>query len=232
MHPDLVHLDAANQLDRQLLELKKQKRKLDAALAAAEKANIEAIAEHTRLRDEAAANAQRQHELQRSIEKYEARRQSAVRVLENGTGDPDAAERQVQGCSEQLDALETDLLECMENADSLATAVVSAARHEVEAAATLSELTEAHEPAIAALRSKFDSILPLRDAQLDELDRGTREKYILVRDRKGYAVAPIIAGGCKGCSMMLPNQQLADLRRGLLIPCRGCGRWLVPGEAS
>ncbi|MEZ4316479.1 MAG: hypothetical protein R3F61_03200 [Myxococcota bacterium] len=232
MHPDLVRLIAANRYDGELLDLKKQKRKLDEALEAARTGAEAASATLAELTAEQEANRTRQRELQRSIETYEARRKSANRVLESGGGDPEAAERQIQGCTEQLDLLETDLLETMERADTLVEALATAKASVATTSDTLAGLEAAHGPAVDALRARFDATVPLRDAELDALDVQTRGKYIVLRDRKGFAVASIEKGACHACRMVIQQQHLADLKRGLILPCRGCGRWLAPDEAG
>ncbi|MCB9678821.1 MAG: hypothetical protein H6737_27205 [Alphaproteobacteria bacterium] len=230
MHPDLERLEAADHFDRELLALKKQKQDLESGLEAARTAAKAAKADLERLEGEDAANKARQRELQRDIERYEARLKSAERVLEGGGGDPEAAERQIAGCTEQLDLLETEALECMEKADALTDALANARRAVEETDATLARLAGAHEPAVAKLRAAFESTVPKRDAELAAVDAGTRSKYLALRDRKGSAVAKLELGACRSCRMVVQQQHLADLKRGLVVPCRGCGRWLIPED--
>jgi predicted nucleic acid-binding Zn-ribbon protein len=232
VHEDLVHLKAADGFDRRLVELKRAKQTLDDERAAAEAAVAERAAELEHLQAEQGDALAKQKALARDIEKYERRMESAERVLAGGGGDPEAAERQIAGVTEQLDRLETELLEQMERADALSSAA-EVAQTTLDAARTTHEAAEAaYGPTLESLRSEFESIVPKRDAELAALDATTREKYLALRDRKGSAVAPIVRNACKACRMVVQQQHLADLKRGLVVPCRGCGRWLVPEESG
>ncbi len=232
MHDDLEHLAAADAFDRRLVELKRAKKKLDDERAAARQALEDATGDLERITTALDESQSKQKSLARDIEKYERRMASAQRVLEGGGGDPEAAERQIAGVTEQLDRLETEMLEQMERADTLSTEREAAEQVLATAQQTHTEAEDAYEPAVQALRDEFNGIVPRRDAELAELDSGMRDKYIGLRDRKGSAVARILRNACKSCRMVVHQQHLADLKRGLVVPCRGCGRWLVPEESG
>jgi hypothetical protein len=232
MHPDLEQLRIADAHDRTLRDLRKQKKVLEERLTGARARSTAAAADVARLDHALDANAQRQRELQRTIEQYENRRTSAQRVLETGAGDADAAQRQLDGVAAQLDALETELLERMEQQESDTAARVAARAEQADADAFL-EAEEVQNPiGIAGLRAKFDAVLPLRRAALDALDAHIVDRYETLVARKGRAVAEVRAGSCGACQMVVRQQHIADLRRGLVQTCGGCGRWLLLLDAD
>jgi len=72
------------------------------------------------------------------------------------------------------------------------------------------------------------SLLPKREALHQELPADLRQRYDMLRaGKKKVAVARLVDGSCQGCQMTVPVQQVADLKRGLIEPCRGCGRFLL-----
>jgi predicted nucleic acid-binding Zn-ribbon protein len=228
MHPDLVHLAAADSYDRELIALKGARQKADDALAAGQAADQAARAAVTAAEAALAANKARQRELNREIETYEARRTSARRVLEGGGGDPAAAERQLASVGAILDGLETELLERMDAQEALDRELLALRAAAGAASKARAELEQSQPAEVASLKASFERIVPLRDAELDAVDRVTRQKYLDVRDRRGSAVSEIVRDCCKGCNVFIQPQHVADLKRGLLVPCRGCGRWLLP----
>ena len=232
MHDDLVHLEAADAFDRRLTELKAAKRKLDAGRADAKHALTNATQALEQLDAALADSDAQQKAIARETEKYERRLQSAQRVLEGGGGDPEAAERQVVGVTEQLDRLETEMLEQLERVDTLSEQREAAVATHQAATQAHQQAESAYDPAVQALRDEFNGIVPRRDAELAALDSLMRDKYISLRDRKGSAVARILRNACNACRMVVHQQHLADLKRGLVVPCRGCGRWLIPEETG
>ncbi|MCA9568363.1 MAG: hypothetical protein KC656_10995, partial [Myxococcales bacterium] len=176
------------------------------------------------------ANKARQRELNREVESYEARRRSATRILENGTGDAAAAERQLASVAEVLDTLETELLEKMEALEELESERTQAAADAADAAAFLEAEKAGHDGKIAALKAKFTAILPEREATLALLDKTILGRYETLLSRRGRAIAEIVDGSCSGCQRVVRQQNIADLQRGLMYACDGCGRWLLPPD--
>lgn len=228
MHPDLEHLVVADRYDRELRDLKKKKQSLLDILAKAEDRERTTAARVSDLEEETRANQARLRELAREVENYEARRRSATQVLERGTGDPDAAERQLVQVGEKLDALETEQLEAMERDEQLADDLVAARRDAEQAVAFARAEAAAHPPKMEALRARWNELLPEREATLAELDAHIADRYASLVARKHRAIAEIVNGSCAACQMVVRQQHIADLQRGLMQTCGGCGRWLLP----
>lgn len=227
MHPDLERLGRVHQLDRQLRKLDDGARKQRAILVDA-KAEIQRLAgQLDELNHQVAASKTTEHEAQRKAKRYHDRRASAQRVLDQGMGDPDAAQRQVEQCNEILDDLDTDLLEQMERQDTLegqhtANAAARQAAQDFEDAAALSV------PKILAdLATKRAKVQSERDGTYAPLDNDMKYKYEQLVEKKRTAVALLEKGVCSSCQIVVQNQQISDLKRGLIKPCRGCHRWLV-----
>lgn len=228
MHDDLVLLAEVDRQDRVVDRIRKDKQAADASVTDGRAAVKAAEAELERLKGELAASNQQLREHQRSIETYEARRTSAQRVLEGGGGDPEAAQRQLDAVADILDDLETKVLEGMERAEALAEAIQAAETAIEEAKAAKQHAEDEHPRTIAALKAEYATAKAARDKAFGELDRATQSKYEAVRQRKGRAVATIENESCKACRRVVQPKHLADLQRGLIEPCRGCGRWLIP----
>lgn len=228
MHQDLVLLAEVDRTDRVIDRIRKDKAAADASVVDARAAVKAAHAELERLTAELEATEKEQRENQRTLEKYEARKQSAERVLEGGGGDPEAAQRQLESVTQILDDLETRLLEGMERTETL-TESIQAASGEVEAAKqALTAAEEQHPQTITALKAEYATVTGEREAAYSELDRSLQSKYDAVRQRKGHAVTRIENDSCRSCHRAVGAQHVTDLQRGLVIPCRGCGRWLIP----
>jgi predicted nucleic acid-binding Zn-ribbon protein len=232
MHPDLHALAAADTEERQI---KASDRAIEVAterLAAARKAV--AAAEASERAAAAALGATREAErvLQREIEGYRASRQAAIRALEAGAGNPEASERQRQKSEALIDEAETRALENLEAQDPLRAALGAAEKALGSARATLA-LAESEVPGElerqAAARARY---LAARDQALTPLDRETRQRYLTLVGRKGTAVAYARNGSCSACQMTVYQQHVTDLLRGIIEPCKGCGRWLIPPEPA
>jgi hypothetical protein len=56
------------------------------------------------------------------------------------------------------------------------------------------------------------------------IDAAVLQTYQSLRKQKGYAVAKVEQGICRGCRIALPAGELANVRSGRLIQCSSCGR--------
>lgn len=228
MHPDLQRLARADAIDR-------ERRRVTRARDALQQGHVEArdavVAAEAGLEDAEQALQQAREEeraLNRKLHQYRQRRDSAVRILESGAGDPDSAQRQLDQCDQILDQTETELLELMERQDTLQAARDRAVGTLDAAKQALARLDAETPPRVAELQADLERMASERDAELAALDALTRDRYLELLRRKGNAVAPIDGGACQSCRMVVQAQHLADIKRGLIVPCRGCHRWLVP----
>lgn len=230
MHPELEHLARADGIDREI-------RATDAALRDADQALAEArdqvdLKEKAlaALTDERAAQRAEERRLEREMHRYRDRRASALRVLEGGGGDPEAAARQLAQVDEILDRHETELLQLLEAADDVVERIARAESALAVAREDLARIEAEHPERTAELRARRDELVRARDQELAEVDPALKARYEVLVARKGTAVARIERGACSACRQTVQQQHLTDLNRGLMEPCRGCGRWLVPPE--
>jgi len=230
MHDDLVQLRDMDTHDRAADRARREAEKLRQARRDAEGVIDAARAEVARIEGEQAALKKAEHATQRGLEQARTYRSRAERALQQGLGDADAAQRQLESTSDQIDELETQMLEHMEAADSLAAARAAAevaVEKAVEAHATLMK-TWASELATQEQRAADES------ARLQELAAGVpadlRDRYESHRAKRRWAVAVIREGACNACNKVVRQQHISDLRRGLLKPCLGCNRFLVLAE--
>jgi predicted nucleic acid-binding Zn-ribbon protein len=229
MHADLERLASLNDLDQ---ELDRVLRELADARALVQRAD-DAIADATRTRDAAQAEVDvarnEERTLQRKLEEYKTRQQGAIRILETGAGDPTLAERQLSQCAAILDQTETEMLELMERQDRL-KAQLTATERALDKTGIARKEAEHLAPGRIAKLDRQRVELEAKRAQLsDGLPIDLRKRYDTLRGgKKKYAVARLDKDVCRGCQMVVGSQQIADIRRGLMEPCRGCGRWVVP----
>lgn len=230
MHPDLEHLARADGIDREIRATDAALREADRSLDEAREQLILKEKALAALTDERAAQRAEEHRLEREMHRYRDRRASALRVLEGGGGDPEAAARQLAQVDEILDRHETELLQLLEAADALnerlarAEAALAVARDE------LARLEAEHPERTAELRARRDELVRAREQELAAVDPALKARYEMLVARKGTAVARVERGACSACRQVVQQQHLTDLARGLVEPCRGCGRWLVPPE--
>ena len=227
MHPDLDRLKEADAADRSLAAsdraLRDARSRLQQATTAATHADAQRASASTAL----TALIQRERALQVELDGHRASQRAALRVLETGVGNPDAAERQRVGTLALIDETETRLLEVMEALDA-------ARAHDTAAAAGASQAHQAQAQADAALgvaqaqaAADRPGWIAARDAALGAVDRELSARYLLLVQRKGTAVATIHQLACSACHVAVIQQDVTDLQRGLMAACRGCGRWLV-----
>lgn len=170
-----------------------------------------------------------EHELSRKAHMYKQRRASALRVLESGIGDISAAERQLEQCEAILDDTETDQLELMDRQDTERVAQAAATTALQAARAAVAAQEARVPPELARLQGEITAEQAARATVLAKLPRETRARYQTFQDKRRWAVAKVTNGACGACRMVVPAQQLADLKRGVPPePCRGCHRWIVP----
>lgn len=58
------------------------------------------------------------------------------------------------------------------------------------------------------------------------------ERYAMMRSRVADPVVPVLHNGCGACFWPIAHQDMLELKRGALLQCKGCYRFLyVPKES-
>lgn len=228
MHPDLARVGRLSEFDAELERLGKELINARSAVADTERVEREAMAARDRVQADLLSATAEERALHRQLDDYRAKQQSATRILETGAGSPDAAQRQLVQCSAILDDLETKLLEMFERQDGLRASLAAAETELAKAGSERSRVANETPGVLARLEAEERAALPKRTAVANELSPEVRQRYDMLRaGKKKVAVARLVDGSCTGCQMTVPAQHISDLRRGLMEPCRGCGRFLL-----
>lgn len=229
MHPDLERLAQLSELDLELERVAKEVAVARGWLGDAAAAVAEATRERDVLRAAIADNAAEDRAAQRKLDDYRAKKAGALRMLETGMGSPEAAERQMTQCDAIIDETETALLLLMERNDALRRDLEFAEQALAKATLARDEAERQAPGRIGVAEREHDRLAKRRDAVRSELPADLRGRYDTLRSgKKKNTVARIADGTCSACQMVVGVQQIADIKRGLIAPCRGCGRWLVP----
>ena len=110
MNEELKTLGIVGALDRTLRGLERKAQKARDVLAAMESAHASAVAALDARKAEHKALRNAEKAAERKMTLYRQRRQSAVHALENGLGDTDAAQRQIDQCGSILDETQPETL--------------------------------------------------------------------------------------------------------------------------
>lgn len=163
----------------------------------------------------------------REVERYTRRRATAVRALETGMGNADAAQKQVEQCDAIIDDLETRQLEEMEGIEGARDALASTEATLAEAERHLTAEETTVPPILATRQNTRAGKQAARDAIWSEVPKDLQSRYTLVRKKKKTAVTFLVDGYCKSCRMKPPLETTSEIGRGFLKTCPGCGRYLV-----
>lgn len=231
MHEDLERIVAIDRLDRSSDQARR-------ARAAAHQSQADAVAALAAAGDalaaaEAALEANRGAEraLSRRLTDARQAQSRALRVLETGVGDPEAAQRQHDRSGALIDELETDMLEILEQQDTLVGARDAASQHQAATRQALAEAEAAVPPAEAAAEAVLTADASARAPLWSALPAELQQRYDDQRAKRRWAVARIREKACNACNTVVQQQHVADLKRGLIRPCMGCGRFIVPSDA-
>lgn len=226
MHPDLEQIATAYAADRQIATLRRKRTTAEATLADGKKAAADA----QKARDAAQAELRRlgseEQSLAAKTTEYQARKAGAQRVLDTG-GNLDVAQRQLDQVNAILDDVETQGILNLEAQDAARVAVALADKALAERRKVEADVVERIPKEIAAIDAEISRHEAERVAALAPLDHNTRERYMLLLAKKGSAASEVKGGVCAACSMAVQPQHLADVKRGMIVPCRGCSRWLI-----
>jgi len=135
-------------------------------------------------------------------------------------------QHEVELLKAKRDDLETKDLEIMEQVES-AEAGADALNRELEETTTewqreQEQLRKDKE----TLGSSLNKLRQQRQALAGEVDPGTVALYEGLRKGKGFAVARVEQGICRGCRISLSSSELQQARSGALVQCGSCSRIL------
>ncbi len=226
MELDIDILAALADADDEIRSADRKRKAARASVPNSEKARDEAAQAVADAKQVLATHTETERANQRKLKEYETFVMRANRALETGAGDADAAEHQRVSCIAIIDGLETDQLELMELRETLEATLaqrqaelVAAEEVVVEAAAACAPEVKVQTARLMAakgdaihLRSKLHKVELLRYDAL--MDRNRRPVSILKKDT------------CKSCNRVQVPRAMQEIKRGRLVQCAGCGRWL------
>lgn len=147
-----------------------------------------------------------------------------------------ALQHEMEMGKQEKSELEERVLVLMIEADELAAAVRRAEGALALATKTLKTMQTEHAKDRAVLDANIAALLAERATKTPAVDQPTLAKYeLLLKGRKGIAIAPMVNGGCTACHMGLrPAVQSAVKRNDALNTCENCQRLLyfVPPTAE
>ena len=228
MHEDLERLDLVDRADREIARRNKALADAELALTDADRQLAAADAALFALDGEASALAAHEKQLRRDVDEQRQYRDRANKMLATGAGDPAAAERQLRSATDRIDALETQQLEAMEADDALTRRRAETVGLRQQRAADRERLAGERDAVAARVAAETSGQRAERDRIFAQLPRDLQTRYEDFLAKKRWAVAHIVDGACAGCQRVVNQQHVTDLQRGILKPCMGCGRWLVP----
>lgn len=230
MHPDLERIAQVAALDAKHDRAAKALEDAKTSVARAKTTVATATSARAAAQAELDAAKSREYAASRDVTTYRERERGAIRALETGAGNPEAAERQIAACRQHIDAAETLELESMEQQDGLKRQLVAATTALTEAEAALTATTASAPTTIASSEAEIRAIAAERAPIWAQLPLDLRSRYDTIRPKKRSCVAWIRDATCSACQLHVPAQQISDIARGAnLEGCRGCGRWLIPG---
>lgn len=225
---ELETLTRLADIDDELLKLSRQRDRI-----------LQRMPDATEVRDAAARARQEawdavqesktaERDTDKRLHAFMHRKANANRALELGTSDAAAAIRQLEQCIQAIDELETELLELMEQTEALeeilSTAEASLAREEEH----LLEVAASVDADLPPVEARQEELRAQKEVEKKDLIRDTRTRYELFSARK-MAFARINGGACSRCHTHLGPQREQDVRRGRVLNCPRCHRWIVPG---
>lgn len=230
MHADLEHLVSLDRLDRAIEQTEKKTQAAKDALTE-RTAALEAAKRHADdLQKQLAESRDAQHAAERQAKRYRDRKKSAQNVLETGSGDYEAATRQVAECDRILDDLETTILVQLELQDELVSTMNAAEAAIVAAREALAQQHEATPATVAEQAALKAELQTERTTHEQALPHDLLDRYARVCARKKRAVAPVRHDACGACMQTIKAQERIELKRERLVECGSCHRWLYLEE--
>lgn len=220
-------LEQLDRADRELHRIAADRAKLAARLAERDKASTDAVSAAKAAHAELEKNRTEERAVNRRLEDLRNSRGAALKVLESGIGNAEAAERQLAKCDGLIDEAETSVLEALERQDGLVRVLTAAEARVAESAAALEAERQAQPALLEALERDEAKATAERTHVARSVPADLRGRYDSFRERGRWAVARIREGACEACSRAVQPQMVVDLRHDKVVACHGCHRWLV-----
>jgi predicted nucleic acid-binding Zn-ribbon protein len=171
-----------------------------------------------------------QHSAEWEIEDLGARLAKAKDALYSGRiknpKELASLQQEVEGLEAQLNQLEERTLETMEQVELAATSL-NALNSEIEALeAEWRSQQQRLSTEIEQLKELLSELEKERQLVLDGIDSRTIDYYNQLKKQKGWAVAKIEQGTCRGCRITLSTAELQRARGDQLVECNSCRRIL------
>jgi predicted nucleic acid-binding Zn-ribbon protein len=135
-------------------------------------------------------------------------------------------QQEVEGLEAQLNQLEERALDTMEQVELAATSL-NALNNEIE---VLEAEWRSQQQSLSTEIEQFKELLSelekKRQLVLDGIDSQTIGYYNQLKRQKGWAVAKIEQGTCRGCRITLSTAELQRVRGDQLVECNSCRRIL------
>jgi len=135
-------------------------------------------------------------------------------------------QHEVELLKAKCDQLETKDLDIMDRAESVEAGVAALSRELEEITAEWQREQEHLSQEKAALESSLNDLKQQRQVLAAETDSQVLALYDKLRKNKGWAVARVEQGICRGCRISLPSSELQQARSGALVQCGSCSRIL------
>jgi len=135
-------------------------------------------------------------------------------------------QKEVEGLEAQLNQLEERTLETMEQVELAATSL-NALNSEIEVLeAEWRSQQQSLSAEIEQLKELLSELEEKRQLVLDGIDSQMIGYYNQLKKQKGWAVAKIEQGTCRGCRITLSTAELQRARGDQLVECNSCRRIL------
>ena len=135
-------------------------------------------------------------------------------------------QHEVELLKSKRDQLETKDLELMERVESVEAGMAALQGELKEVTAEWQREQEQLKKEKAALESSLDDLNRKRQALAAEIEAKAVTLYEQLRKNKGFAVARVEQGICRGCRISLSSSELQQTRSGSLVQCGSCNRIL------
>lgn len=229
MHADLVLISNMWQADSSIDRLKAEFETLSQAVTRTTTEVEKLTTEQKTITGKIDALRATERAKTRELEDYQGRKAQTQRLIDSGTPNYTAAERQLQQCNTILDGLETDLLGLMDEIDTHTTAraanekALKKAQEEQEAA---SSAKKAREPEI---RATIATLLQDREAAWKVFPGPWQGHYLDLRRKKRAALVNVEEETCTTCRIKVPAQRIVEVQLDRTVhTCPGCLGFILP----
>ncbi len=227
MNPEFVALIALDAADRELHAADAEATALEALVTSTLAAVHTASSRREEPTAELAKNLKAQRAIDVEVHAFRERKASANRALEAALGNPDVAERQIAQSEAGISEADDRGIALLMAFDEWTLALRKADQALAAANAAVTTLNADLAKRRSKSQARIDAARALVAAARPSLPRETVLRYDSLR-RRGFAVAKVHNHACSACAGHVQPQHLADLHKGRLEPCRGCGRFLAP----